>query len=473
MNPTPPPAGVKPILKPITTTTAISTQKKVPVVKLQDEPTTSMKRKASAPALAGRDRVAGGRWEVFDESEKRKTREEVKRRKGVRFQALGREEVEVMEDGDKMDVDQEEEVLRKRMRRSESRAERLPPSEFTERLLKHANPLPMLPKLPTPPPSRGGSFSSTPGPERTEVPPTPSPSPPPLAAAIEAPKPVPVAPASAPPVLSNPTPPITAPSPRPFTLLHLPPISHHTSTLILHLHPPTHLTLTLRHSTPPTTYTIYPNNGGVTVHGIHYSLPDLPWKHLTVYRYARRFVEFTAARTVTATVRLANSTYGRVWGDGKGVVEFLGGVVVNVSPAGEATISAGELHATNWHLRKAIEIWHWLKVHPGDQKDDQDVRELEHGMEVESGEEEGEWDIDANTKWLPKVGWCKADHERGRWWMRFVDGVRMMVFKDGRVLWWDAGCVQGKGEWRSLDRGAGDLEVQVRVRAWAECGLWL
>ncbi|TGZ84328.1 hypothetical protein EX30DRAFT_104019 [Ascodesmis nigricans] len=312
-----------------------------------------------------------------------------------------------------------------------------PQSLLTKLLLSHANPQPDLPELPSPPRSRLGSSPAgsrvvTPLPQRKErlksgyTPglTTPSPLPQTNTAPSQPPKPAPL-PAANP----APLPPLSSASPRTFTLQHLPSISHHTSTLILTLHPPTHVTLTIRHSSPPTIYTIYPGTQGVTVHNQHYSLPELPWKHLSAFRYARRFVEFVASRTLVATTRVAGDIVGKLWADGRAEVEFRGGVMIRVSASGEASVGRGDMYVYQHHLQKAVEVWKWLLDHPDEpqyQPESQSSKQSgslrKEVFDVGLSEDEQGWEIDQNTKFVRNVGWCKPDEKNSKWWMRFLDG---------------------------------------------------
>lgn len=422
----------------------------------------------------------------------------------------------------------EEENRRILRRKEQQKQQPLPPSVLTALLLSHSNPKPRLPELPSPPRSRLGSSPAgsrvvTPLPSRRPQlqkqsslrqlqQPHLNPIPQPQAA------PAPVAPI-------NPTPQPSASqnnnAPRTFSLNHLPEISHHTETMILTLHPPTHVTLTIRHSKPPTTYTIYPGDGGVTVHDIHYSLPELPWKHLSAFRYARRFVEFVASRTVIATCNFALGSHpthvvGRMWADLRAEVEFpggvggavagvAGGVMIRVNAEGMATVGRGDLHAHKWHLMKAVEVWQWLKDHPDEPSSNNNTahsstpsssasnphRHHQHHHKTPPSPPPSPpssiapsssaassaptitedinkgWDIDRHTRFVKNVGWCKADEEQKKWWMRFLDGVRMLVFGDGRVLWCPAEEVVGSGRWTGLQ----EEEVRRRVEAFVEAGI--
>lgn len=148
--------------------------------------------------------------------------------------------------------------------------------------------------------------------------------------------------------------------------------------------------------------------------------------------------------------------------------------MVRVSSAGVATVGRGDVVADQRHLEKAVEVWRWMRHHPEEAKERQRAVEKEKEREKkeadagrETGTEGDGWEIDKNTRFVRGVGWCKAEEKKGLWWMRFLDGVRMLLFGDGKCRWWEPEEVVGVGKWRGLK----DDEVRRRVAAFVEAGL--
>ncbi|KAI5789322.1 hypothetical protein FPQ18DRAFT_342333, partial [Pyronema domesticum] len=223
-----------------------------------------------------------------------------------------------------------------------ARIPRLPPTTLTSLLLSHASPTPALPPLPPPPKSR-------------------------------APPPKPRTSTSAP-NLRHPHPsstPITflPAATSEISLASLPPLQHHSALAILSLSPPHYLTLTLRGS--PYTYRITASSPPIitvtdrpTGSKETYPLPELPYKHLAAYKYARRFVIAVRRKTVVAYGAIAGAQ-GRVWADGRGVITFdTGSIEIMVEK--DAGTGKGVIRMTGpEELKKEAErVYRWLQMHP-------------------------------------------------------------------------------------------------------------
>ncbi|KAF8542929.1 hypothetical protein BDD12DRAFT_875621 [Trichophaea hybrida] len=302
----------------------------------------------------------------------------------------------------------------------------LPPTALTALLLSHANAHPPLPPLPTPPRSR------LPHKTRSSVESLPLPSPP---ASLQ----------SHPRVSTKQHSQLSS-----FTLESLPSLQHHSEHAIISLSPPTHLTVTLRGS--PYTYRIAPSSPPIITvtdrpaqSRTIYSLPDLPYKHLPAFRYARSFVASVRRRTLLAYGGIEGAQ-GRVWADGRGVVTFAGGVEVDILPSGEVkTLVEGKNL-----VEEAKRVYNWLLQHPRPVYDDEE-------------EEEEEWRRTEETRFVRDVGWCQ-ELARGRWRMKFLDGVGLEI-GDGGVIWIRDGV-------RTREKaGLRDPDVRKRVAEFVKAGL--
>ncbi|KAF8247023.1 hypothetical protein K440DRAFT_644212 [Wilcoxina mikolae CBS 423.85] len=302
----------------------------------------------------------------------------------------------------------------------------LPPTALTALLLSHANAHPPLPPLPTPPRSR------LPHKTRSSVESLPLPPPSPPASLQPHPR------------MSTKQP----SQPSSFTLASLPPLQYHSEHAIISLSPPTHLTVTLRGS--PYTYRISPSSPPIITvtdrpaqSRTTYSLPDLPYKHLPAFRYARRFVAAVRRRTLLAYGGIEGAQ-GRVWADGRGVVTFAGGVEVDILPSGEVKAPAEGKDL----VEEAERVYSWL---------------LQHPRPVYNEEEEEEWRRTEETRFVRDVGWCQELAE-GSWRMKFLDGVGLEI-GNGGVIWIRDGVRT------RVEAGHRDPDVRKRVAEFVKAGL--
>ena len=330
-----------------------------------------------------------------------------------------------------------------------------PPSALTALLLSHSCTSPTLPPLPTPPRSRQPAHNtalsaaqSVPAPDPASLPAGTSTSTPSnhllqqLRLTLE----------SSPPRRRS-QPLSAAPSPpqhiATISLDALPSFTHHSEHAITSLHSPTHVRLLLRDT--GNVYTVTPNT--LTVGTQTYCIEDIPYKHLTAFRYVRRFVAAVRKRTVVAYGGV-DGLHGRVWADGRGAVAVRRAgdeeAEVEFSAAGEPVVVASGV--TKEELHHAKRLYHWLKKHPSPPP-------LPGPPMVDD-----EWELTPETRFVKAVGWCREIRE-GQWSMKFLDGVRVEI-RGNEVLW-----ISREGARKTVPGGLRDKVVRERVRMFVKAGV--
>jgi hypothetical protein len=297
---------------------------------------------------------------------------------------------------------------------------------------------------------------------------------------------------------------------RSFNLTHLPRFTHQSIHGVISLHPPTHANLRLHGSKYEYMIPVHGNPITVINHGFGtesmYELADLPWKHLDAYRYVRRFVEAAKKRTTIAFCAVDGGT-GRLWADGRAVVDLRRGVQVEIKPGrGEATVRHRDEKAETlkldpttllpliyppprdeltWavcELEKAARVYRWLQDHPDPQllvKND----EFDDNND-DQADDKDTWCLTPDSKFVKGVGWCRVLSE-GRYCMKYLDGVRLEIYPSGEVAWIEedthAGSVDDSnrndcGRWEKAKKKVvksdlNDPIVRKRVCKFAKAGL--
>ena len=200
--------------------------------------------------------------------------------------------------------------------------------------------------------------------------------------------------------------------------------------------------------------------------------PDLPYKHLPAFRYARRFVASVRRRTLVAYGAIGGAQ-GRVYADGRALVAFDGGREVEIGPDGEPTRPHGNGRQQEEEEEEeedvARRVYQWLLRHPlPPHIPAQAQAQAAEGWGGRGGAEQwggrgGEWRLTEGTRFVRGLGWCREEG-KGRWSMRFLDGVGLEI-RDKSVVHIEHGV-------RTPVRlGLRDPDVRRRVGLFVKAGV--